>query len=216
MGLIKEVDCEKCIKQKPKYNCDDCISYHADLPYLVGEKLEIALDEEFKRSFELAHNFASKSIMHSDFWGVYCGKDFLMASDTWTLVKIKADVPKSLVGKYLLEYNHENILAAKNKNPAFTNGQAQRIINEAQFGARMRSLLKRQMEDFVSVRYEEKGEKFVKINNGPVVQRALLDRAIAAIPDNEAFMLSYSPLEKHKPLLIRGKIIECIILPVKS
>lgn len=131
MPSTKEVDCEKCAKKNAKFNpdrenCDDCIHNYADLSdlyeeiseeeikereelelrefkeLLKGEKLEIVLDDEFKRSFALAHNFTSRDYSHPGFWGVYCGEGFLMATDRWAIAKIQAVVPESFVGKHLI------------------------------------------------------------------------------------------------------------------
>ena len=240
MSYIKEVDCAKCVKRIDKFSCDDCIHHYEDLPDLFekiskgelnerkelelqkfkeslkGEKLEIRFDDDFERSFALAHNFISRDIHYPEFWCVYCGEGFLMACDIHALAKIKAEVPKGLVGKHLIDYDQEGVFTAKGPSPVFAGGYAQRLRDEARANATIvEKLPKRSLYDFVRKYEDDTTSNLVKLLDGPVLNSAFLDRALAAIDEDEEFSMSYeADRNTRKAVLIEGKRIECVIFPV--
>ena len=241
MSYIKDVDCDVCKKRNTGF-CEDCIHNYEDLPdlyeeipeevikereelelrefkeLLKGEKLEIVLDDDFKRSFTLAHNFTSRDIHYPEFWCVYCGEGFLMACDTHALAKIKAEVPKGLVGKHLIDYDQEGIFTAKDPSPVFAGGYAQRLLDEARANAQIvRTVTKQSLDNFVLVG-EYAGDAsliLAKIQGGPVLNSGYLDRALAVIEEDEEFSIRYeADRNTRKAVLIEGKSIECVIFPV--
>lgn len=240
MIYVKCVDCDVC-KKKNTSSCYDCINHYVDLPDLYeevpeevikkrdelelrefkeslkGEKLEIALSDEFKRSFALADNFAARNYFNPGFWGVYCGEDFLMATDTWAIARIKAVVPESLVGKQLI-YDREGFFIDEDPSSVYTDGQIQRLLNEAHTNAEVvRTVTKQSLDDLISVGgYSENASIILaKIKGGPVFNSIFLDRALAAIEADEEFQISYEAERNPRtPVLIVGKSIECVILPV--
>lgn len=181
---------------------------------LKGEKLEIALEDDFKQAFALAYNFTSREWSRPEYWCVYCGKDFLMATDAHALAKIKANVPEILVGRHVVNYDKEGVFLAKEYPPVFANGRAQELLDKARTGEAIRKTLIKDGLDRFFVQYPD-DLRFVQIEGGPVLQKVFLECALAAIEDDEEFTVWYVPGSKVEPLLIEGKRIECLILPVR-
>jgi len=241
MPYINDVDCDHCRYKSDISYCDDCVHSYEDFDdhfekmseeelkerkelqlqkfkeSLVGEKVEINLSDEFKRAFNLAHNFTSRKEHNPEYWGVYCDKYFLMATDGDTLANIKVTVPESLVGKNLIKYDHEEIFLAKTQNPVFKNGEAERILREAWAGAdaTVNVPINKSLADIINKYDDPVVNDLVQIKDGPIVKKTFLDYALEAIEENEDFTISYQTKDKFKPILIQSRIIECLIMPVR-
>lgn len=166
----------------------------------------------------MAYTFTSRDIYYPEFWGVYCGEGFLIACETHALAKIKAEVPRGLVGKHLIDYDQEGVFTAKDPSPVFAGGYAQRLMDEARANAEIvRTGTKQSLDNFVLVGEYEGDAPLIlaKIQNGPVMNSVFLDRALAAIEVDEEFSMSYEEdRNTRKAVLIEVKRIECVIFPV--
>ncbi len=234
---IIDVNCELC--ENNGIHCHNCIHNYLDnedyfkemadeekieieelkrqrfMESLQGERIEIMPSNDFKRAFKLALNFTSRETYYPNYWSVYCGEGYLMATDGFELARIKVCAPKSLVGKHILVCSETEIVTTNNPSPNFANGESERILNKAKkSNTIVKTLTKKQLNMFI-VEHKDNGQDYLQLKAGPVVNEALFERAMAAIDEDEEFTMRYLPEKEYEPLLIEGKILEYLIMPVR-
>ncbi|KLU62315.1 hypothetical protein CEB3_c13590 [Peptococcaceae bacterium CEB3] len=238
MPYIEEVQCTLCANNGA--DCEDCVHNYEDyedLFYelseeeirereyqvfkeakeaLAGEKLIMPVPREFVQAFAAAQKFSTQELRsHAKYWDVFCGEDYLMATDGHALAKIQTAVPEALRGKHLVDCTEDGVTMSKQPSAVF-GGEAQGILNEVRNDSypAERVLTKEELKDCFCKYESPDGSEFLQIQDGPVIQEILLDRVMAALEDGETVSLRYHPRLAYKQLGIEGKSIECFIMPV--
>lgn len=155
---------------------------------------------------------------------VYCGDCFVMATDTFRLVKIKVNVSEQLIGKYVI-FDHQDegklyIHLDRNVGNSFNfHEKAQKILDDTK-GTEFKS-------DKSSLPVKDVGEdlkipeavrkycpKFVSFKENITLNKSLLDGLLQIFPDKEEMTITYKgPLDAVR---FATNDIEGIILPVKT
>ena len=238
----QDIDCEECDNYEDVDTCYDC-EHNPNLfcrfedidPVKKAEraarhkkqfiasvpKAEVFITPtpEFMKKLKLAWKFAMKAEREGEkLFCVYCGKGYLLATDTFRMARIDADCPKEIIGKHIILDDVEDKLYSKpdDHTSVLSNGQAQVIIDNV-IGWEIKGLKSTMPFEDCQVersKWTKEDHSHVSFNNVCKLNKAYVEDVLDAIPDDEEITIVYKG--KEDAIRIKALGIDALILPIRE
>ncbi|OLN29938.1 hypothetical protein [Desulfosporosinus metallidurans] len=232
-------DCEECEHYEDEDECLGC--FHSDdwvdnfvpitpekkedrakeqkrkfIASITKEEISIVPSPEFMDRLKLAWKFATKVEHENDkLFCVYCGKDYLMASDTYRLAKIEADCLEEFVGKHIVwdDVEHKLYVRPADHVSPLSDGQAQEVLDNAK-GYEIKGLKSTMPFKDIPLDGIDKSETHVRLNYAVRLNKSYVNDVLDAIPDDEEIIIIHGG--KLEAIRIKALGIDAVILPVRE
>ncbi|MDQ7095967.1 hypothetical protein REC12_20440 [Desulfosporosinus sp. PR] len=243
---FSDVDCEACANYKDESVCLECNNnpYFENYftPMSLADKAKREADErreilskipKIEASIDLKPEFMSdlkrawsitQNLKNGDYrlFLVYCSEGFIMGTDSFRLVKIKTQVTKELVGKYVIldqDTNKLYVYLCDNSGKLWNyHESAQGILGsikgiESKFFKSNLPVKDVALNPAISDALRKLYPKLIVFNENIFLNKSLLDGLLEIFPDEEITVTYKGPLD---PVRFATGDIEAVILPVRT